>query len=96
MDDFFVSTDWIKAQAQDFENIPVLYPEYIASVHLEDSEDELFWDTMLQSVNPGRYHYIYRSRARTGKTTSGCTQCRQYLPYLSKRFFICIDSDLNL
>ena len=96
MEGFAVNTDWIKAQAQEFENIPVFDPRYMASVHLEDSEDELFWNAMLQNVKPGLYHFIYRSRAKTGKTTSGCTQCRQYLPYLSKRFFICIDSDLNM
>ncbi|MCF0195361.1 MAG: DUF4435 domain-containing protein [Bacteroidaceae bacterium] len=93
MGGFAVNTDWIKAQAQDFENIPLLDSKYIASVHLEDGEDELFWNAMLQSIKPGLYYFIYRSRAKTGYTTSGCTQCRQYLPYLSKRFFICIDSD---
>lgn len=93
---FSVSIDPIKAQAIDFANIPILYPTYIASVHLEDSDDDLFWDALIQDVKPGKYNYIYHSRAKSGKTSSGCTQCRQYLPYISKYFFICIDSDFNL
>lgn len=93
---FSITLDPIEAQAVDFKNIPLLDPSIIASVHLEDSDDELYWDAMLQDVKPGKYNYIYRSRSKKGKESSGCTQCRNYLPYLSKDFFICIDSDLWL
>lgn len=90
------STEPIEAQARHFENIPLLDPTFTASVHLENVDDELFWDSMLQAVKPGKYNYIYHSRNRAGNETSGCDQCRLYIPYLSKNFFICIDSDFWL
>lgn len=93
---FSISTDPIEAQARHFQSIPSLDPSIVASVHLEDSDDDLFWDAMLQDVKPGKYYYIYRSRSKKGKDATGCKQCRSYLPYLSKSFFICIDSDLWL
>lgn len=40
----------IEAQAEFFANIPILDRKYISSVHLEDEEDELFWDTYVFSV----------------------------------------------
>lgn len=85
--------DIIKQQAVAFSNMHHL--GYVAAVHLEDEEDRRFWDPILQSVRPGRYYYIYYSKSRRGINTTGCTQCLQYRPYLSKKFFICIDSDLK-
>lgn len=48
----------IEAQAEFFANIPILDRKYISSVHLEDEEDELFWDTLLQEYRKGHYYYI--------------------------------------
>lgn len=96
MASFSISTNPIEAQARYFQSIPAQSSQYIASVHLEDSSDELFWNTMFQDIKPGMYYYIYRSRSKNGIDASGCRQCRSFLPYLSKSFFICIDSDLWL
>ena len=87
--------DHIREQAEYFSNIPLIERGVRASVHLEARADVLFWDTLLQRYRPGKYNYIYYSRSRYGDRTSGVSQCLQYRPYLSKRFFICIDSDLR-
>jgi hypothetical protein len=50
---------------------------------------------MLQSRKPGRYYFITQSRSPKGFDTKGCEQCLKYRPYLSKQFFICIDSDMR-
>jgi len=47
----------IEQQAIDFSNVPIIQRGVKASVHLEDWEDVLFWDTMIQRVSPGRYNY---------------------------------------
>lgn len=64
-----------------------------ATVHLENRDDEWFWDVMLQKYRPGKYNYIYYSQNKGGNNTSGCIQCLKYRNYLSYLFFICIDSD---
>lgn len=85
----------IEIQAEYYRNIPILDRKFKASVHLEDEEDELFWDTMLQAHRPGHYFYIYYSKNDNDNETHGCTQCLKYKQFLSKNFFICIDSDLR-
>lgn len=65
-------------------------------MHLEDKEDEKFWDYQLQHVKPGHYRYLYYSKNNNGTDTRGCEQCLRFRPYLTDRFFICIDSDLRL
>ena len=67
-----------------------------ASVHLEDKDDERFWDTLMQNYCPGKFNYIYSSRNARGVETSGCIHCLQFRDYLSKDFFICMDSDYRL
>lgn len=85
----------IEIQAEYYKNIPILDRKFKSSVHLEDEEDELFWDTMLQAHRPGHYFYIYYSKNDNDNETHGCTQCLKYKQFLSKNFFICIDSDLR-
>jgi hypothetical protein len=87
--------DDYKEQAQYFANVPLMQSGVVASVHLEDSDDKDFWNAMLQSRKPGRYYFITQSRSPKGFDTKGCEQCLKYRPYLSKRFFICIDSDMR-
>ena len=36
---------------------------YVASVHLEDKEDKLFWNQLLQYVVPGEYYFVSSSRS---------------------------------
>ena len=87
--------DDYKEQAQYFANVPFMEKGVVASVHLEDSDDKDFWNAMLQSRKPGRYYFITQSRSPKGFDTKGCEQCLKYRPYLSKHFFICIDSDMR-
>ena len=87
--------DHIREQAEYFANIPLIERDVRSSVHLEAEADVLFWNTQLQRWRPGKYHFIYHSRSRSGGSTSGVCQCLLYRKYLSERFFICIDSDLR-
>lgn len=87
--------DWISKQAKLYRNLALTH-RYQAIVHLEDQEDERFWDYQLQHVKPGRYRYLYYSKNNNGSDTRGCEQCLRFRPYLTDQFFICIDSDLRL
>ncbi len=87
--------DVYKEQARYFANVPLMQRDIIASVHLEDDDDKTFWDAMLQSCHTGQYKFITYSRSPKGYDTKGCEQCLKYRPYLSKQFFICIDSDMR-
>ena len=87
--------DVYQEQARYFANVPLMQSGVVASVHLENGDDKLFWNAMLQSQKPGHYYFITQSRSPKGFDTSGCEQCLKYRPYLSKRFFICIDSDMR-
>lgn len=84
-----------KDQARDLANIPILRRDVIACVHLEDKEDIVFWDVMLQNQHLGKYHYVTHSKSLRGKDASGSSQCLNFRPFLSKHFFICIDSDMR-
>lgn len=82
-----------KVQASYFANAALLLG-CIASVHLEDSEDELFWKPLLLKNREGaKFNFLYYSQSHKGNKTTGVNQCVKYLPYLSTQFFICIDSD---
>lgn len=85
----------IEDQAKYYNNLPLRDRSIKAVVHLEDSDDILFWDNQLQNAFPATYHYITYSKNNNGTDTRGCEQCLRYKPYLTKRFFICIDSDLR-
>ena len=79
--------DNYKLQATYFANVLIHQTNAIACVHLEDSEDKPFWNTLLQNHRSGFYYYITYSRSKKGNDTSGCEQCLKYRPYLSKQFF---------
>lgn len=66
-----------------------------AVVHVEAQQDIHFWESMLVRYRPGKYMFIPATPNERGNYTSGCTQCLKYRKYLSRRFFICIDSDLR-
>ena len=87
--------DVYQEQARYFANVPLMQRDIIASVHLEDDDDKTFWDAMLQSRHSGQYKFITYSRSPKRLDTKGCEQCLKYRSYLSKRFFICIDSDMR-
>ena len=87
--------NWISKQAKLYRSLALTH-RYQAIVHLENQEDERFWDYQLQHVKPGRYRYLYYSKNNNGTDTRGCEQCLRFRPYLTDQFFICIDSDLRL
>lgn len=87
--------DNILAQARHYNNLPFIKRDIRSVVHLEDAEDKSFWDAIIQRVRPGKYHYVLYSKSEKGNDTTGCDQCLKFFPYLSERFFICIDSDLR-
>lgn len=66
-----------------------------AYVHLEDRDDEFFWNDVLGTFRPRKYKFIYGSRNDKGNHTTGCIQCLNYKGYLSDKFFVCIDSDYH-
>ena len=86
----------IEEQARYYRNLPLRDRSIKAVVHLEDSEDILFWKHQLQSVSPANYRFLSYSKNDKGNDTRGCEQCLRYKTYLTKNFFICIDSDLRL
>lgn len=86
----------IEDQANYYKNLHLRDRSIKAVVHLEDKEDETFWNTQLQNVAPGHYHFVSHSRNEKGSDTKGCEQCLRYRPYINNQFFICIDSDLRL
>lgn len=88
--------DRIEAQALYYKNILLRDRSIKAVVHLEDADDELFWNNQLQNIAPAKYLYLQYSQNRKGRESRGCEQCLSYRPYLDKHFFICIDSDLRL
>lgn len=66
-----------------------------AVVHLENNNDIWFWQMILSIYRHGKYKFIGATSGINGNLTSGCTQCLNYLGFLSKRFFVCIDSDFR-
>lgn len=85
----------LEQQANYFKSIPLLQRNIIASVHLEDMEDQKFCDAVLQKVKSGTYYYIAKSRNGNSHLASGCEQCLAYRPFLDKHFFVFIDSDMR-
>lgn len=85
----------IEEQARYYRNIPLRDRRIKAVVHLEDDEDKLFWNNQLQKAFSANYHFITYSKNEKSNDVRGCEQCLRYKAYLTKNFFICIDSDLR-
>lgn len=66
-----------------------------AVIHVEDKDDIWFWQQFLSKYRTGRYKFLPATANEKGNRTTGCTQCLKYKDFLSKKFFICIDSDLR-
>lgn len=64
-------------------------------IHVEDKDDIWFWQQFLPKYRTGRYKFLPATANEKGNRTTGCTQCLKYKDFLSKKFFICIDSDLR-
>lgn len=85
----------IEEQAQYYKNLLLRDRSIKAVVHLENAEDERFWNNQLQNASPAKYFFLTYSKNNYGADSRGCEQCLRYRPYLTKHFFICIDSDLR-
>lgn len=85
----------IEEQTQYYKNLLLRDRSIKAIVHLEDADDERFWNHQLQKASPAKYLFLPYSKSDKGTNARGCEQCLRYRPYLTKRFFICIDSDLR-
>lgn len=68
----------------------------VATVHLENSNDEFFWNPILEHIKPGMYNFVGFSKNENDVETSGCAQCLKFKGYLSKKFFVCMDSDYRI
>lgn len=86
----------IEDQANYYKNLHLRDRSIRAVVHVEDKDDEKFWNIQLQNVSSGNYHFVSQSKSNNGVDTTGCEQCLRYLPYVNSQFFVCIDSDLRL
>lgn len=85
----------IEEQVRYYKNLLLRDRSIKAIVHLENAEDERFWNNQLQNVSPANYFFLTYSKNDNGADSRGCEQCLRYRPYLTKHFFICIDSDLR-
>ncbi len=81
-------------QALDFANQAII-TRCTASIHVEDKADEVFWESVFnQFCKDKKFNFIYQSNSSVdNKNTTGVCHCLKYKDYLSKDFFICIDSD---
>ncbi len=67
-----------------------------AAIHVEDKDDEEFWDKLLKKVCPGdRFRFITYSRTEKGHIATGCSVCLLYRDFLDDKLAIAIDSDLR-
>lgn len=55
-----------KSLALDYAN-QALILHAVATVHLEDMNDEFFWKPILESVKPGKYNFIGFSKNKKDK-----------------------------
>lgn len=66
----------------------------VAAIHVEASEDKIFWERTFKAIEPDfNFHFITYTRTKDGGIATGCTTCLSYKDFLSKEFFVCIDSD---
>lgn len=65
-----------------------------ASIFLENKNDEAFWNAQIQGCKPGNYNFVYATR--NGNSGLGCHSCDKFNGFLSKKFFVCFDSDWKL
>lgn len=89
--------EFVRDLAESYANVCLVDRNVVASVHLEDKNDEAFWNTRLQKIRPGTYNFIYHSRVdRDSKNeASGCNQCLSFIGFFSNKFFACMDSDFR-
>jgi hypothetical protein len=68
--------------------------KYDASVHVEAFDDAVFWEKTFTHFLPDKkFNFIYHSLTPSGSDATGVSHCLKFRDYLSKQFFICIDSD---
>ena len=73
----------IEEQARYYQNLPLRDRSVKAVVHLEDAEDELFWNHQLQKASPAAYHFLAYSKNDKGNEAHGCFNPRAFMPPFS-------------
>lgn len=74
----------------------LLTSPYRAIIHLENKNDQVFWDKLLNIACPGSsFLFIPYTRSLSGNRGEGCAQCLVFKDFLDKDFVIAIDSDLH-
>lgn len=90
-----MNNDRIAAQAKHYKNLVFVKPSVRAVVRLEDKNDEDFWRAVLQRHTQDEFYFVSGTRGAQDDPT-GSKECLRYLPYLNRRFWIAIDSDMRL
>lgn len=89
----FSKEDFYKSKAAYFEGVAIMR-RITACVHLEGESDKYFWERVLKKYFPeGKFFFLSYSKNASQNRISGVEHCLKYRKYLSRRFFICIDSD---
>lgn len=83
---------YYEALAVDYAN-QALIKRAVATVYLENLNDEFFWKPQLEYVKAGTYNFVGSSRNESNIKTSGSAQCLKFKGLLSEKFFVCMDSD---
>lgn len=93
MYNIYSKEDFYRSKAEYFEGVAVMR-RLTACVHLEGESDKHFWSQVFKRYFPDcKFFFLSYSKLSGDKRVSGVDHCLKYAPYLSKRFFICIDSD---
>lgn len=65
-------------------------------VMLEDMRDEWYWRQVLEHYRPLKYDFVAGTQGIDNRGVStGCEQCLKFRGFLSRRFFVCMDSDFR-
>ena len=75
----------IEDQANYYKNLHLRDRSIRAVIHVENKDDEIFWDTQLQTVQPGHYHFVSQSRSEEGVVTNGCTDRAESFPVTTSK-----------
>ena len=67
-----------------------------AIIHLENKNDQIFWDKLLKIACPeSSFQFIPYTRSVSGNRGEGCAQCLVFKDFLDENFIIALDSDLH-
>lgn len=65
------------------------------AVQLEYYEDIPFWSSVFKYARPARQVKYYYADMIEGKSQSGKSVCKRYIPYADSSLIVCVDSDFD-